>query len=417
MTVRRMSMGRQVIITGGGASGLAAAIAAAREGAQVTVLEHMDRVGKKILSTGNGRCNMTNLSLKAEHYRCSQKQFPMKVLDRFSVWDTLTFFDEIGIITKSRNGYIYPNSDQASSVLDSLRLEAERLGVRMETGCRVARLAQNGKKGFLAETDRGDFFGDRLILACGSKAAPKTGSDGSGYELARGFGHRIITPLPALVQLRCRGAFLKQLAGIRCDAVVKLASEGRILAADAGELQLTDYGVSGIPVFQVSRFASVALHEGRRVSVLIDFLPSKSMEETRQFLDQRQKRLGYREAGDFLTGVFSKKLAQVLLKEAGIPLSLPVSQIRPRQAGELAGLIKQFSMEVTAANSFDQAQVCCGGVDTREIRPDTLESRLVRGLYLTGELLDVDGVCGGYNLQWAWSTGITAGRCAGGTDQ
>ncbi len=406
-------MKRQVMIIGGGASGLAAGIAAAREGAQVTICEHMDRVGKKILSTGNGRCNLTNLSLRAEHYRCSQKQFPMKVLDRFSVWDTLTFFDEIGIVTKNKNGYIYPNSEQAAAVLDALRLEAEHLGVRMVTACQIERVTCSGKGMFQIQTDQGMFSGDRLILATGSKAAPVTGSDGSGYELARKLGHRIITPLPALVQLRCQGNFLKQLAGIRCEAVVKLKSDGKVLAADSGELQLTDYGVSGIPVFQISRFASVALQNGRKVSVVLDFLPSKSMEDMRQFMEQRIRRLSYRNARDFLTGVLNKKLAAVLIRQARIPADLPAGKITPQMQTELIRNIKQFELPVTATNSFEQAQVCCGGVDTREVRPESLESKLVPGLYLVGELLDVDGICGGYNLQWAWSTGIIAGRCAG----
>ena len=404
---------RQVLIVGGGASGLAAGIAAAREGAQVTILEHMDRVGKKILSTGNGRCNMTNLSLKAEHYRCSQRGFPMKVLDRFSVWDTLTFFEELGVLTKSRNGYIYPNSEQASAVLDALRLETERLGVQVVLSCHIQSLKRLGKGLFEARTDQGVFRGDRLILAAGSKAAPVTGSDGSGYELAKGFGHRIIEPLPALVQLRCQGAFLKQLAGIRCEAVVKLKCGDKILAADKGELQLTDYGVSGIPTFQISRFASVALYEGRKVSVVLDLLPSKSMEETRQFLSRRARLMGYRQAGDFLTGVLNKKLAAVLLKLGKIPETLPVERISREQLNSLTLLIKQLELPVTATNPFEQAQVCCGGVDTREVRPETMESKLTPGLYLAGELLDVEGVCGGYNLQWAWSTGVLAGRCAG----
>lgn len=410
-------MKRQVIIIGGGASGLAAAIAAAREGAGVTVLEHMDRVGKKILSTGNGRCNLTNLSLRPEHYCCSQPQFPMKVLDHFSVWDTLAFFDEIGIVTKSRNGYIYPNSDQASSVLDSLRMEAERLGVRVVTECHISRAACAGKGRFRIESDQGVFQGERLILAAGSKAAPVTGSDGSGYQLAQAFGHRVITPLPALVQLRCQGKFLKQLAGIRCDALVKLVSEGQVLAADQGELQLTDYGVSGIPTFQVSRFAAVALHKKKAVSVILDFLPSKSMEETKQFIRNRAKALAYRKSEDFLTGVLNKKLSQVLLKLSQIDGAELVGNLKNQQLERLVHLIKVFELPVTSTNSFEQAQVCCGGVDTRDVRPETMESKLVKGLYLAGELLDVDGICGGYNLQWAWSTGITAGRCAGRTEK
>lgn len=406
-------MKKQVVIVGGGASGLMAGIAAAREGADVTILEHMDRVGKKLLSTGNGRCNMTNLSLRAEYYRCSQRQFPMKVLDRFSVWDTLTFFDELGIVTKNRNGYIYPNSEQASSVLDTLRIEAEHRGVKIVVSCQPRRITKSGKGQFLVETKDKSYRADCLILATGSKAAPVTGSDGSGYDLAAAFGHRIIRPLPALVQLRCEGKFFKQLAGIRCEAVVKLKCDGKILAADEGELQLTDYGISGIPTFQISRFASVALSEGRKVSAVIDFFPTRSMEDTRQFLRQRAKNMGYRSAGDFLTGVLNKKLSSVLLKLSGINPEETVGQIKPAMLERLVNQMKLFEAAVTATNSFEQAQVCCGGVDTREVKPETMESRLTAGLYLTGELLDVDGICGGYNLQWAWSTGAIAGRCAG----
>lgn len=409
-------MAKKVIIIGGGASGLTAGIAAARQGADVTILEHMDRVGKKILSTGNGRCNMTNLSVRAEFYRCSQKQFPMKVLDKFSVWDTLTFFDEIGIVTKNKNGYIYPNSEQAAAVLDTLRLEAEHAGVTMLCDCQIKQakaVKKSGRRKFQVETSQGAFLCDSLILATGSKAAPVTGSDGSGYELARTFGHSIIKPLPALVQLRCEGKQYKQLGGIRCEAVIKLLIDGKAAASEEGELQLTNYGISGIPVFQLSRFASVALDEGRRVTALIDFLPSQNREETRRFFKRRVVRMGYRSSGDILTGVLNKKLALVLLKLAGIRQDMLVQDVTWSQWDRLLGLLKSYEAVVTGTNSFEQAQVCCGGVDTRDIRPDTMESRLVPGLYLVGELLDVDGICGGYNLQWAWSTGTIAGRCAG----
>lgn len=406
-------MRKKVLIIGGGASGLMAAIMAAREGAEVTILEHMDRVGKKILSTGNGRCNMTNLSLRPEHYRSSQKQFPMKVLDRFSVWDTLNFFDGIGIVTKNRNGYIYPNSDQAASVLDALRFETEHLGIRTVLSCHISK-TYKGKQGrFFAETDQGTFTGDRLILAAGSKAAPVSGSDGSGYKLATSFGHTIIRPLPALVQLRCKGTFFKQLAGVRCEAVVRLVSEGKTLAADEGEVQLTDYGISGIPTFQVSRYASCALDAGRSVTAVLDFFPSKSIEDTLAMLKQRREVLGYRPTGEFLNGVLNKKLSAVLLKRAGVRTEETCDRLKNSQLEALTLQLKKFETPITATNSFEQAQVCCGGVDTREIRPDTMESKLVKGLYLVGELTDVDGICGGYNLQWAWSTGAVAGRTAG----
>ena len=406
-------MKKKVLIIGGGASGLMAAIMAAREGAEVTILEHMDRVGKKILSTGNGRCNMTNLSLRPEHYRSSQKLFPMKVLDRFSVWDTLNFFDSIGIVTKNRNGYIYPNSDQAASVLDALRFETEHLGVQTVLSCHIKKAWKMKNGMFTVESDQGTFKVDSLILAAGSKAAPVSGSDGSGYDLAKSFGHTIIKPLPALVQLKCKGTFFKQLAGVRCEAVVRLMSDGKTLAADEGEVQLTDYGISGIPTFQVSRYAACALDEGRQVSAVMDFFPSKSMEDTRSMLKQRKAALGYRPSGEFLNGVLNKKLAAVLLKQAGIPMNLTCDRLKDAQLDTLTMQLKKFEVPVTSTNSFEQAQVCCGGVDTRDIRPDTLESKLVKGLFLVGELTDVDGICGGYNLQWAWSTGAVAGRTAG----
>jgi len=406
-------LSKRIIIIGGGASGLTAAIAAARQGNDVTILEHMDRVGKKLLSTGNGRCNMTNLTVRPDCYRSSQQQFPMKVLNRYSVWDTLAFFEEIGIITKSKGGYIYPNSEQASAVLDMLRLEAAELGVVIHCGCQVRQIKKDGKKGFCTETDQGFFRSDTLILATGSKAAPATGSDGSGYELAKHLGHSIIKPLPALVQLRCAGGDYRQLAGVRCEAALKLLTDGSVRASEEGELQITDYGISGIPVFQISRFAAVALAEKCRVTVLIDFLPSKKIDDTRRFLTARKTRMAGRDGSDFLTGVLNKKLAHVLLKRAGIGLNHKTGELKPEQLERLLGQLKSFEAVVTATNSFEQAQVCCGGVNTREIRPDTLESKLMSGLYLIGELLDVDGICGGYNLQWAWSSGMIAGSCAG----
>lgn len=406
-------MSKKIIIIGGGASGLTAAIAAARQGSSVTILEHMDRVGKKLLSTGNGRCNMTNLTMRPDCYRSSQPQFPMKVLDRYSVWDTLTFFEDIGIITKSKGGYIYPNSEQASAVLDMLRLEAAELGVVIHCGCQVRRIKKERKKGFRTETGQGLFWSDALILATGSKAAPVTGSDGSGYELAKQLGHTVITPLPALVQLRCAGSDYRQFAGVRCEAALKLLIDGSVRASEEGELQITDYGISGIPVFQISRFAAVALAEKCRVTVLIDFLPSKKIDDTIRFLTIRKNRMARRDCADFLTGIINKKLAHVILKRAGIGLNHKTGELKPEQLKRLLGQLKSFEAVVTATNSFEQAQVCSGGVNTREIRSETLESKLVPGLYLTGELLDVDGICGGYNLQWAWSTGMIAGNCAG----
>ena len=404
-------MGRQVIVIGGGASGLTAAIWAARAGAGVTLLEHMDRVGKKILSTGNGKCNLTNLVQDPSCYRGERPEFACEVIRHFSVEDTLAFFRELGVFPKIKNGYVYPNSEQASAVLDVLRMEAEHQKVNIICGCEVESIRT---RPFVVSTSAGEYRADRIILATGGKAAPATGSDGSGYRLAKELGHRIIKPLPALVQLRCGDGYEKQLAGIRTEAKVTLNADGHVIAEDTGELQLTDYGISGIPVFQVSRYAAKALDRKQTVTAIVDYLPALTWEDTLKELQQRKERMAYRNAETFFTGLLNKKLAQVVLKKAGVTPSFPMEQASGRQLRKLAEQIKAMTFAVTATNPFAQAQICCGGVDTGQVDPATMESKLVPGLYLAGELLDVDGICGGYNLQFAWSAGYLAGKSAGG---
>ncbi len=397
-----------------------AAIQAARAGAQVTVLEHMDRVGRKLLSTGNGRCNLTNRYQAPECYRCGQPDFPKSVLERFSMEDTVEFFQELGILIKDRNGYLYPNSDQASAVLDVLRMEVEHLNIRICLSCQVRSVKKSGKQ-FVIRTDQGDVKADALILAAGSKAAPVTGSDGSGYELAKSLGHGIVTPLPALVQLRCKEKHYKQLAGIRTDVEVKLLVSGkrpedgfREAASEQGELQLTDYGISGIPTFQISRFASIALHQGRQVKAVIDFLPQMELWQAEKLVNKRCKQMAYKTCEEWMTGLLNKKLSLVLLKLAGIQPQQRAGEVPRAKWKRLLGLMKSYETQVIAVNPYENAQVCCGGVDTKEIVPETMESRKVSGLYFAGEIVDVDGICGGYNLQWAWSSGAVAGRSAAG---
>lgn len=404
-------MKRHIIVIGGGASGLTAAISAARRGADVTILEHMDRVGKKILSTGNGKCNMTNLVQEPSCYRGDHPEFGPAVIGHFPVDQTLEFFKGLGILPKIKNGYVYPNSEQASSVLDVLRMEAERLKINVVCGCEVTGI-RSLPPGFRVLTSLGEYQADRVILAAGSKAAPNTGSDGSGYELARQLGHRIIKPLPALVQLRCDSSYEKQLSGIRTEAKVTLLADKKKAAEDTGELQLTDYGISGIPVFQISRYAVKALDQKRRVTAVLDFLPKMSKEETLAYLTERKEQMGYKNAESFFTGLFNKKLALVLLKRAGIRPGFLMKEAGEKQLLALLRQIKEMEVVITASNPFQQAQICCGGVDTNEVNPDTMESRKLKGLYLAGELLDVDGICGGYNLQFAWSSGYLAGASA-----
>lgn len=411
-------MKREGMIIGGGASGLMAAITAAENGASVTILEHAPRVGKKILSTGNGKCNLTNLHMTEDCFRCGEHGFPMDVIQKFPVEDTLRFFRRLGVLTTDRNGYVYPYSGQAQTVLDALRDKTESLGIRILCDCRILDIKKNKEGRFQVKTENGTVSGDFLIIAAGSMAAPATGSDGSGYELAKKLGHKVKKPLPALVQLKCSGEFFKSISGVRTEAKISLYTVGKhgdlgsFLAEDVGELQLTDYGISGIPVFQVSRYASEALDRKKQVAAVVDYLPSYEEEDVFRLLKDQRSYLSERTAEMFLNGLFHKKLAALFLKAVRIRPDFPAGRISDQKLAELCAVIKESVYEVTATNPYDKAQICMGGVDTREIDPETMESRLISGLYFAGEILDVDGICGGYNLQWAWSSGHVAGISA-----
>lgn len=400
---------KTVAVIGGGAAGMMAAVTAARNGAHAVLFEKNDRTGKKILATGNGRCNFTNTLQEPDCYRSDNPSFPWHIIEKFDHMKTISFFLELGIYSRNRNGYLYPNSDQASAVAEALRMEADRLGVeiRTETACKAV---IPGKKRFRIQTEKGTFSADRVILCMGSKASPSTGSDGDGYTLAKELGHSLIPVLPALVQLRCREKFFKSVAGVRVTGKVSLWSEGECLAEDTGEIQLADYGISGIPVFQVSRYASRALYKKREVTAELDLMPDFSDGDFQSFLDARIRMRPEKRFGEFFVGLFHKKLADLWIRLSKIPSEKPVGRLTEEEKERLVRLIKHLRVFVEGTNSFTQAQVCCGGVDTKEVDPDTLESLYIPGLYFAGEILDVDGICGGYNLQWAWSSGYTAGK-------
>lgn len=401
-------MPKHVIVIGGGASGLMAAITAATNGAVVTLLEHMDKPGRKILATGNGRCNLTNVYQGYDCYMGGSPEFTQAVFKQFSKDKTIAFFTQLGIFTKNRNGYLYPFSDQASAVLEALLLEAEYRKVKIKCSEHITGIEKKEDQ-FLVHTDTWTYTGDSVILSTGSKAAPNTGSDGSGYHLAASLGHAVIEPGPGLVPLICGDSCCKGLAGVRSDARITLFIEGEPIAMEEGELQLTAYGISGIPVFQLSRHAVLALREGKKVTAGIHFLRAFSFDGIVAFLKGRTGTSNYKTTEQLLLGLFPKKLIPVLLQQAGISLKIKASQLTESDWNSLARAICHFPLTITGHQSYDQAQVCFGGVDTREIEPTTMESKLLPGLYFAGELVDIDGKCGGYNLQWAWSSGHIAG--------
>lgn len=404
-------MKRTVGVIGGGASGMIAAVCAAKEGACVTILEHTDRIGKKILMTGNGKCNFTNLHMDDDCYYGLHPEYAHKIIEQFPVQETLHFFEELGLFYKEKNGYCYPISNQASSVLDVLRFSLKRYGVTVETEQEVSEISSCKKGGYLIKTPEKSFRFDKVIVACGGKAAPKTGSDGSGYRIAKKLGHRVIKPLPALVQLKSKEDYFKSISGIRMDVALSLFVDGREYRKETGELQITDYGISGIPVFQLSRIVSDALEQQKEVVVQVDCVPRLSKKELEKILAKKLHNSAGLNAEDAMQGFLNKKLNILFLKLSGIGTNMPADRIESGQLQKLVNIVKDWRIRISGTNDFSQCQVCAGGVDTKELT-EHCESKLHPGIYFVGELVDIDGICGGYNLQWAWSSGIVAAKAA-----
>lgn len=402
----------EVIVVGGGAAGLAAAITAARAGANVTILEHMDRVGKKILSTGNGKCNFTNRKMEPDCFRGTGVPLVCSLLEEYSTEAILDWFQAMGIEPMERNGYYYPASGQAASVLEVLRMECACLGVQIITGAVITALEvfhQEYRVSYHVSDKAEQLCGFALILAAGGKAAPVTGSDGSGYLLAKQLGHHVCDVYPALTNLHTAGWFLKQWAGVRISGSVSLFVDGSPVTGDQGELQLTDYGVSGIPVFQISHYAGAPLKAGRNVSLTLSFWPEGYQNGTSRRLKQRMDCFTSRTLDQGLVGLLPSKLIPVLIRQAGLSRQQDC-HLTEAEYGRLADVGSRFWVQVTGTGDFKQAQVCAGGVDGSEIEPSTMESRIRKGLYFAGELIDVDGICGGYNLHFAFAGGMRAGR-------
>ncbi len=405
-----------VIIVGAGASGLVAAIAAARQGSSVLVIERKEKPGKKILATGNGKCNFTNRFQSPDCYRSSDSAFAMKVLSCFDVTKTLAFFEELGIYPKEREGYCYPNSEQAASVVQVLMMETLRLGVVYRFSEKVTEIA---KPHFEVITENAEdkkryhYHGKSLIIAAGGCASPQLGSDGSGFVLAKSLGHSMVKPLPALVQLKSPDKYCKTVSGVRTGAQVIAYDSEKKLGMEEGEIIFTDYGISGIPILQLSRFVARSLDHGKSCWLLLDFIKDVPREELKKILGRRIQQNPNKSLEEMLVGLFNHKLNYILIKEAKLDPTIPCGKIRERDIDILIQQMKSLRLQINGTNSFENAQVSCGGVKTGELVPETLESKLVKKLYLVGELLDVDGTCGGYNLQWAWSSGYLAGTAAG----
>jgi len=392
-----------------------AAIAAARAGADVFLLEKTPRVGRKLLLTGNGRCNLTHSDCSPRRYHGRRPEFFRTVLTSFPAERTLSFFKELGLLTKTEeDGRVFPLCDQASTVLDLLRDELSRLNVPIHAETEIRNIRNRFD---LTCADNRRFKADRVILSTGGLAHPETGSDGKGLLLAEQCGHHLVPVFPVLVPVRVRSPFLKSLKGTRTDCDIELTVDGKPVQRESGEIIFNSDNLSGIPLFQLSRKVTECLQAHRRPSLRIDLLPGINAKVLAEELEGRFRTRPQEPPERALLGLLNKRFIPVLLKTAGFKTESPSgSTVSRSRVSSLVELIKGWSWEITGTLGWAEAQATAGGVDTLEVDPLTMESRLTPGLFFAGEILDVDGDCGGFNLHWAWATGATAGRAAAGTE-
>lgn len=399
-------------VVGGGAAGLMAGALAARAGLRTLVLEKQSRVGRKLLATGNGTCNITNMNAAPDRYHGADPVFIATVLERFPPAEVCAYFASLGLECAVRpGGRVYPRCEQAAAVLDCLRLELSAAGAEERTGSAVES-AEAKKGGFLLRT-AAEAIPSRLLLVCaGGAAAPALGGGSGGYGLLSGFGHRRTPLFPSIVQVKTDPTFVRALKGVRLDGRVAFELDGRCLAAETGELLFTEYGLSGPAVMQISRVVGDWERRPKgRMEAVLDLLPDMEASRLRDTLLSRRELPG-RTLEDYLTGFVHKRLGQTALRAAGLNLNRPAASLTQEEVGRIAALLKGWRIPVIGTQGFGGAQATAGGVSAEEFHPRTLESRLVPGLYAAGEVLDVDGDCGGFNLQWAWASARVAAQAA-----
>ncbi len=423
-------MHHQLIIIGAGASGLMAAVTARDLGIDTAILESNGRIGKKIGMTGDGRCNITNDSTVTgaddeaaallRKYYGSQAEFPLPVLKQFGIRQTIDTFNVLGLpLTRLKEGLLYPMSLQAASVLDIFELALEERNVSVYLNNKVLDVTVSTEHPRFKITCRTEteeqvvYTSEYLFLCTGGLTGQNAGTDGSGYALAQRMGHTLVKPVPAIVQLQVQYPHLKALSGIKLQGRAHILVNGEVVRSETGEIHFAEYGLSGPPILQLGRTAAVHLARGDSVTVSVDLMPSRTQEEVKQFLEMNWGTFAHRSVAESFTGFLHKKLIPVLLKEAKIDPNLLCQDFSWKTKGIFNKILKRWDFKVTDTRSFENAQATAGGIATKELVADTLESKLVPGLYLAGEVMDVDGDFGGYNLQWAWSSGYVAAMALG----
>ena len=393
-----------IVVIGSGASGLVSSIFAKNSNNNVTVLERYEKSGKKILVTGNGRCNYWNEDFNNNHFYSNNLDFIKEVNTLDNQKEVLAFFKSIGIVPSIKNGYYYPMSKEASSIRNTLINVSMLKGTNILVEANVKNIKKENDKFIVEYNDDEKIIADKVILATGSNAYYK--EENIGYKLCESFGHHIIKVMPSLVQLTGVGNYFNDWAGVRSNVKVGVYVDNTLEKVEEGEIMLTDYGVSGICVFNLSGIANRALNENKKVEVRINFLPE--IENLKEFLEERSTYM-YDELSGFLEGMMNHKLIHTILNKTRL-VARHWKELTNEEKDLLVNELTNFKVEINGSKGFSDAQVCTGGVDTREIDPKTFESKLCKGLFIVGELLDVDGDCGGYNLGFAWLSGMIAGK-------
>ena len=398
-----------VCVIGGGASGMAAALAAAEnQNIQVYLLERQSRLGRKLQATGNGRCNLSNMGANGNSYHGEDPTFALPALEEFNPQQTLSWFRRLGLFTVMEDsGKVYPYSDQANSVVDILRFALEKENITVCTDFEVKKITKT-QDGFSVSNGEKTIECQKLIVACGGIAGSKLGGTMSGYKLLGKFGHKSTRLRPALVQLKTDWAGISGLKGVRANCHAQILHNGVLHRESTGEIQFTDYGISGPVIFEVSRDACIA---PGRWSCVLDLMPQCGEDDLLEELHRRKAR--NLELSELLTGILHNRLGRLLVKTAGIRQNGGAEILSEEDLREVCRVIKSFELPLTEPMGMENAQVTAGGILTEQFDSHTLESKLVPGLYACGEVLDIDGDCGGYNLQWAWSSGRLAGLSAG----
>lgn len=403
---------KKIVIIGGGASGLVASIIAKTEENDVIILERNNTCGKKLLVTGNGKCNYYNENQSISYYNSSDRNILEEIITGENMEKVKAFFKNIGIIPKIKNSYYYPFSNQATTIKNALIREAAKRKVKIHTDCYVTKISKENNK-FIVEYNNTSVIADIVLLATGSKAFPKTGSDGNGYLLATNLGHTIIKPLPGLTSLNVNDSITKDWDGVRTDAIVTLLEDEKIIKKESGELQLTKNGLSGICIFNLSSNINRGLLNNKKEEVSINFLPfldTIEYNKVLEFLQTQNNLVKDINIEELLENILNYKLVKVILSVSKIPSTSNFNNLTDEQKKVLGKNLIDFKLTIKSTKQFDECQVCSGGVSLKEINIKTMESKETENLYFTGELLDVNGDCGGYNLTFAWLSAILAGE-------